>query len=82
MLWALISTLIAGAVAGWLAGLLMGGPRHDWVRNIAVGVVGSVLGRILASFIGISARSFSLGGLAISVAGSCLLLFLMRKLAK
>ena len=39
MLWAILSTLLVGAVAGWLASKIMGG-GGSLVRNIAVGVIG------------------------------------------
>ena len=46
MLWAILSTLLVGAVAGWLASKIMGG-GGSLVRNIAVGVIGSCVGGLL-----------------------------------
>ena len=49
MLWAILSTLLVGAVAGWLASKIMGG-GGSLVRNIAVGV--SLFANIIVSVVG------------------------------
>ena len=51
MLWAILSTLLVGAVAGWLASKIMGG-GGSLVRNIAVGVIGSCVGGLLFGLLG------------------------------
>ena len=51
MLWAILSTLLVGAVAGWLASKIMGG-GGSLVRNIAVGVIGSCVGGRLFGLLG------------------------------
>ena len=56
MLWAILSTLLVGAVAGWLASKIMGG-GGSLVRNIAVGVIGSCVGGLLFGLLGFSAHS-------------------------
>ena len=33
-----------GALAGWLAGLIMGGERRGWLGNILIGVLGAAVG--------------------------------------
>jgi uncharacterized membrane protein YeaQ/YmgE (transglycosylase-associated protein family) len=43
----LIVTLLNGLVAGWLAGLLLGG--GGLIRNLIVGVIGAVLGSTLVN---------------------------------
>ena len=80
MLWTIITTIILGALVGWLAGMVMKVNGNFWF-NCVLGIAGSAVGRFLASIIGISARSFSLGGIIISVAGACLVVWLVRKIA-
>lgn len=42
--------IVIGAIAGWLAGKIVKGRGDGLVRNIAVGVVGALLGGFLLSF--------------------------------
>ena len=76
MLWAILSTLLVGAVAGWLASKIMGG-GGSLVRNIAVGVIGSCVGGLL----GFSAHSL-FANIIVSVVGACVFLFVARRLTK
>ncbi len=45
--WPLIVMALNGLVAGWLAGQILGG--GGLIRNIVVGVIGSVVGGVLQS---------------------------------
>ena len=80
MLWTITTTVLLGALVGWLAGKIMKVKGGFWF-NCVLGIAGSAAGRFLASLIGISAKSFSLGGVIISVAGACLVVWLVRKIA-
>ena len=71
--------LIFGALAGWLAGLIMKTDHGFWGR-VLLGIVGSAVGRLLAGLIGIHADQISIGGILISVAGACVVVWLVRKL--
>lgn len=53
----LISLLIVGVVAGWLAGLLLKGRSFGLIGNMVVGVVGAFVGQFLARTF-----EFSIGG--------------------
>ena len=44
---ALLILLIVGAIAGWLAGVIMRGVGFGLVGNIIVGIVGAVIARCL-----------------------------------
>jgi len=70
-------SLIIGALIGWAAGKIMGS-EGGLLRNVILGVVGSAVGHFLAGLIGISA--VGVGGYIVSVAGACLVIFLVRKL--
>ena len=67
MLWNIIVTILIGALAGWLAGLIMKTKGGFWF-NAVLGIVGSFVGYLLAGFIGITAAKVSIGGVLISVA--------------
>lgn len=77
MLWDILISLAIGALIGWFAGLVMK-VRHGLLLSIIIGIVGSALGRFIAGLIGITAGTISIGGILISLAGACLLIFLCR----
>jgi len=75
----LIIWLVLGAVAGWIAGIIMKTGSGNIVTNIIVGIVGAFLGGWLASLLGIGSAT---GGLSIisvitAVVGACVLLFIL-----
>ena len=75
--------LIFGALAGWLAGLIMGGERRGWLGNILVGVLGAGLGGFVASLLGLGGvDGFNLYSMLIAVAGACLLLWIYNVLQR
>ena len=51
----LIIFLVIGAVAGWLAGVIMKGGGFGLVGDIIVGVIGSLIGGWLFGLLGIAA---------------------------
>jgi len=63
--------LLIGALAGWLAGLIMKGGGFGLVGNMVVGVLGSVIGGYLFQSAGIAA-----GGLVTALIGALVLLFI------
>lgn len=67
--------LILGALAGWLAGLIMGSNGRNWLVNILIGVLGAAIGGFVASLLGLGGiTGFNLYSLLIAVVGACLLL--------
>ena len=69
----LIVWLVAGAVIGWLAGIVM----HDQAGlmiNIVVGVVGALIAGFLLNQPTINQNVFSLNALVISLVGAIILL--------
>jgi uncharacterized membrane protein YeaQ/YmgE (transglycosylase-associated protein family) len=77
MLVDLIVWLVVGAVAGWLAGLLIKGYGFGLIGNIIVGIVGGLIAGWLLPKLGI----FSIGGIAgsiiYSVIGAVILLLIV-----
>jgi uncharacterized membrane protein YeaQ/YmgE (transglycosylase-associated protein family) len=74
----LIWFLIIGAVAGWLAGLLMKGRGFGILGDIVVGIIGAILGGWLFGVLGISAGGGLAGSLIVAFIGAVVLLFLVR----
>jgi len=73
--------LIIGAVAGWLAGIVMKGKGAGLLINIIVGCVGAVLGGYLLGLIGISAGGL-IGSLITAFVGAVVLLFIVSLIKK
>lgn len=69
--------LLIGAIAGWLAGLIMKGGGFGLIGNMVVGVLGSVVGGYLFQSVGVAA-----GGLVTAVIGAIVLLFIVGVLKK
>jgi uncharacterized membrane protein YeaQ/YmgE (transglycosylase-associated protein family) len=70
--------LVIGAVAGWLAGLLVKGGGFGLIVDIIVGIVGAFIGGWLAGVLGISLGGGLLGSIITATIGAVLLLFLIR----
>lgn len=47
----LLAWIVIGAIAGWLAGLLVKGYGFGLVGNIVVGIVGAAIAGFLASYL-------------------------------
>lgn len=73
-------TLLGGAIAGWLAGIIMKS-NGSLLRNIILGLVGGVVGSVVLGIIGIGGSGF-IGGILVAVVGACLLVWLGRKIFK
>jgi uncharacterized membrane protein YeaQ/YmgE (transglycosylase-associated protein family) len=77
--------LLIGAVAGWLAGLLMRGGGFGLLGNILVGIVGivgAVMGGFLFGLAGISLGGGMMGSLITAVIGAAVLLLIVGLIKK
>ncbi len=70
--------LIVGAIAGWLAGLIVSGFGFGLVGNIVVGIVGAFIAGYLFPAIGISLGSGILAAILHSTIGAVILLVLIK----
>ena len=81
MLFGLIGWLLAGLIAGALAKMIT--PQKEsggWISSIIIGIIGSIVGGILARMIGLGSFSaFSIGGIAIATGGAVLVLFIYHR---
>ena len=78
---ALVIFLVIGAVAGWLAGLLMRGGGFGLLGNIVVGIIGAVIGGYAFSLVGIAASGL-IGSIVTATVGAVILLFIVGLLKK
>lgn len=68
--------LVVGAVAGWLAGLILRRRGFGFVGNLIIGVAGSFIGRFVLGVIGFRAGT-TLAAIITAVIGAILLLWLL-----
>jgi len=74
----LIVFLIVGAIAGWLAGLVVKGYGFGLIGNIVVGIVGALIAGWLFPALGISLGSGIPAAIIHSAIGAIILLVLIR----
>ena len=79
----LVSWIVVGLIAGWLAGLIMRGSGFGFVGNIIVGVIGGLLGGWIASsllHIGPGMSGINFGSIMIAFLGAIVLILILRLL--
>lgn len=74
---ALAYTLLIGALAGWISGLIIKGKGFGLLGNIIIGVIGALLGGFLFGLVGIAATNL-LGRLIFAVIGALIFSQLLR----
>jgi len=74
----IIAWLVIGAIAGWLAGMLVKGGGFGLIGDIIVGIIGAVLGGWLAGLVGLHIGSGFISSLITATAGAALLIFVLR----
>ena len=78
----IIVWLIIGAIAGWLAGLLVKGGGFGLIGDIVVGIVGAVIGGWLAGVLGISIGSGFIASIITAIIGAVILLVILRAIKR
>lgn len=74
---ALLIFLVIGAVAGWLAGIIMQGGGFGLIGNVIVGVLGAFIGGWLLPRLGISLAGGWLDQIISALIGAVILLFIL-----
>lgn len=79
----LIIWIIFGALVGWVASLIMRTDAEQGaIANIVVGIVGALIGGLLARLVGLDGVSgFNIMSFVIALAGSVLLIAIVRMLS-
>lgn len=79
-----IAWIVLGAVAGWLANIVVNKGSGSLVTNIIVGIVGAFLGGWLFSQFGSGAEATGFNGMSVLVSfvGAVVLLLILKVLNK
>jgi uncharacterized membrane protein YeaQ/YmgE (transglycosylase-associated protein family) len=75
---AFVIWLLIGAIAGWLAGQIMGGGGFGLVGDIIVGIIGAFIAGELFPRLGFALGGGVVGAIIAAAIGACLLLFVVR----
>ena len=77
----ILSWIVVGLLAGWLAGMVMKGGGFGLIGDIIVGVIGGLLGGFIASYffhMGDPMSGINLPSILVAFLGAVLLLFVVR----
>lgn len=77
----MIVSLIVGALAGWLAGVVMKGSGFGALVNIILGLIGGIVGRLAFGLLGFSSHTL-LSDIVVSFVGSVIVVWLVGQLNK
>ena len=70
--------LVIGAVAGWLAGLIVRGGGYGIIGDIVVGIIGSVIFGWLFGLSGMAVGSGIIGSIVAATIGAVILILILR----
>jgi uncharacterized membrane protein YeaQ/YmgE (transglycosylase-associated protein family) len=76
----IILWIVFGALAGWLASIIMGtNAQQGALANIVIGIIGAIIGGFVMSFLGSSGvTGFNLYSLLVAIVGAVILIWLVR----
>lgn len=81
----LISWLVVGAIAGWVAGKIVKGSGYGLIGNVVVGIIGAVAGGWLAgTFLNMpnAINGLTLETIVVSIVGAIVVLWVFRLLSR
>ncbi len=81
MLLHLLASLVIGALSGAAANKIMHGDPKGFFNNALLGIVGGFVGGFLGNLSGIGSGGW-ISSILLAIAGSCLVVWLARKIVK
>ena len=82
MLMTILAWILFGALAGWIASMIMGtNAQMGAMANILTGIAGAILGGFLFGMLGLTdASRFDFGSLIVAIIGAVALIWAMKRL--
>jgi uncharacterized membrane protein YeaQ/YmgE (transglycosylase-associated protein family) len=77
----LLTWLVVGLIAGFLASAVIRGRGYGCIGNIIVGLIGAVIGGFLAGLLNISGTFHFWGTVIIAFLGACILVAVLQALS-
>ena len=74
--------IVIGLLAGWLANAILGGRRGGLLHNLAVGLLGAIVGGLIFGNLGIIPRPGFLGELISATIGAIVCLLIWRAIRR
>ena len=80
MFWTIVTWIVLGALAGWIASIITGtNARVSGFMNVVIGIIGAFIGGLVLQLLGQGAPSgFNLASLLTAILGAVILLSLVR----
>jgi uncharacterized membrane protein YeaQ/YmgE (transglycosylase-associated protein family) len=78
----MIMWLIIGAIAGWLAGILVKGGGYGLIGDVIVGIVGAFIGGWLAGVLGLNIGGGLIASIITATVGAVLLIVILRMIKR
>lgn len=78
----IILWIIIGLIAGWLANQILGGRSGGLLYNLAVGLVGAIVGGVLLDNIGLAVKPSFIGELVSATIGAIVFLLIWRAIRR
>jgi uncharacterized membrane protein YeaQ/YmgE (transglycosylase-associated protein family) len=76
----IIAWIFVGLISGWLAGLVMKGGGYGLLGDLAVGLVGSLVGGFMVSFFDTGIAGFW-GSIFVAFLGACVFIAISRAIS-
>ena len=73
----IIAALIIGAIAGWLAGLIVRGAGFGLIGNIVVGIIGALVAGWLLPKLNVTLATGTLGAILNATVGAVIVLVIL-----
>jgi uncharacterized membrane protein YeaQ/YmgE (transglycosylase-associated protein family) len=80
MFWTIVTWIVLGAIAGWIASIITGtSERVSGLMNVVVGIIGAFIGGLVLQLLGAGTPTgFNLASLLTAILGAVILLSLVR----
>jgi uncharacterized membrane protein YeaQ/YmgE (transglycosylase-associated protein family) len=77
----LISWIVVGLIAGWLAGKVMKGGGYGVLADIVLGILGGIVGGWVFGMLGLHAGGL-VGSIVVAFVGAVILVWIVRKVKR